>query len=542
MHATFIRLFLSGRKLGSNLWLPTSMIASSITAFILSLPVALYLAIPLDFICLSEALPFFVIAIGFDKAHQLARAVFSHPQFSGFISSSAQSPVKSAREVVLDAVEQVGGSIVRDYAIEVIVLLVGASSRVTGLKEFCALAALILTFDCIALFTFYVAILTVLVEVHRIKALRASAPSPAKPARLPQRISRALFGEKGTLSTSTQTQSNNEYMDKEPENPAARLKLLLIVSFLTLHILNLCTTLTPDTAIARHNTHATHPAADGIHLGALRKVDITAPSWMDVLTRLSEQTDLHTPSSESRMLVKVMPPINLRVFPPISRTSRSFGAGFESFMSSWTSFVGDPILSKWIVFALALSVFLNGYLLKGLAAAAARSSERREENVKSPARPQEDDVAKERTTSQEVIYADEPAMAKQIVTEVSTEKSFVHHVRATSPSSIVLPTPPSSIAYPTPQISVASSPGVTTLVLTPAAVETGKRLVEIREGVRSFEECLHIFESGPDGVDILNDEEVIMLAQKGKIAAYALEKVLRDLERAVKVRRALICE
>ena len=40
----------------------------------------------------------------------------------------------------------------------------------------------------------------------------------------------------------------------------------------------------------------------------------------------------------------------------------------------------------------------------------------------------------------------------------------------------------------------------------------------------------------------LNDEEVVMLAQKGKIQAYALEKMLGDLERAVRVRRALICE
>jgi hydroxymethylglutaryl-CoA reductase (NADPH) len=41
---------------------------------------------------------------------------------------------------------------------------------------------------------------------------------------------------------------------------------------------------------------------------------------------------------------------------------------------------------------------------------------------------------------------------------------------------------------------------------------------------------------------MLNDEEIILLAQKGKIAPYALEKVLRDFDRAVKVRRALICE
>jgi hydroxymethylglutaryl-CoA reductase (NADPH) len=66
--------------------------------------------------------------------------------------------------------------------------------------------------------------------------------------------------------------------------------------------------------------------------------------------------------------------------------------------------------------------------------------------------------------------------------------------------------------------------------------------IDIPKGVRPFEECVKIFENGPDGVDVLNDEEVILLAQEGKIASYALEKVLRDFERAVRVRRAIICE
>jgi len=73
--------------------------------------------------------------------------------------------------------------------------------------------------------------------------------------------------------------------------------------------------------------------------------------------------------------------------------------------------------------------------------------------------------------------------------------------------------------------------------------------------IRSLEECIDIFENGPRPLSaslaLLNDEEVILLAQNGKIAAYALEKVLGAgvgvggavaLERAVKVRRALICE
>jgi hydroxymethylglutaryl-CoA reductase (NADPH) len=66
--------------------------------------------------------------------------------------------------------------------------------------------------------------------------------------------------------------------------------------------------------------------------------------------------------------------------------------------------------------------------------------------------------------------------------------------------------------------------------------------------VRSLKACIEIYENGPRpasvALDMLNDEEVIMLAQNGKIAAYALEKVLggERLERAVRIRRALVCE
>ena len=46
----------------------------------------------------------------------------------------------------------------------------------------------------------------------------------------------------------------------------------------------------------------------------------------------------------------------------------------EAFMSSWSSLVGDPVVSKWIVCFLAVSVALNGYLLKGIAATSGLSS------------------------------------------------------------------------------------------------------------------------------------------------------------------------
>ncbi|KAG1176781.1 hypothetical protein G6F70_003312 [Rhizopus microsporus] len=79
---------------------------------------------------------------------------------------------------------------------------------------------------------------------------------------------------------------------------------------------------------------------------------------------------------------------------------------------------------------------------------------------------------------------------------------------------------------PTPAPVVAP---VTTTAVTP------KR--HTRQGVvRTVEECMELIHTP----DLLSDEEVIALVQNGKLASYALEKVLGDLERAVVIRRALI--
>ena len=75
--------------------------------------------------------------------------------------------MKPAGELILEAFDRVGNVILRDYALEVAVLIVGANSKIGGLREFCALAALCLTLDCILLGTFYVSVLSVMVEVSR---------------------------------------------------------------------------------------------------------------------------------------------------------------------------------------------------------------------------------------------------------------------------------------------------------------------------------------------------------------------------------------
>ena len=166
MHASFIRLFLASRALGSNFWLTTAVLSSSMLAFILALPLSHYLEIPLDFISLTEALPFLVCTVGFDKQLHLAKAVFNHPHLTTPVKEGRwRGQMKPAGEVILEAMQARGNLILRDYGLEIAALLLGARSRVGGLKEFCALAALSLVLDCLVFGTFYTAILTIMVEV-----------------------------------------------------------------------------------------------------------------------------------------------------------------------------------------------------------------------------------------------------------------------------------------------------------------------------------------------------------------------------------------
>ena len=167
-----------------------------------------------------------------------------------------------------------------------------------------------------------------------------------------------------------------------------------------------------------------------------RKIDITSPAIASVLESLAAVDE--TIEAESSMflptdlLVKIPLPLYIRVTPPGPVHPRAlfrFTEMVESFMTAWTVLVGDPVLSRWIVLVLSVSVALNDYILKGIAEGAMRG-------------------------------------------------------------------------------------------LQPNIFDSGRWSQRIAS----------------------NDEEVIMLAQNGKIQAYALEKVIGDLERAVTIRRALICK
>ena len=167
-----------------------AILSSSILALLLSLPVALWLGIKVDVVALSEAIPFLVCTVGFDKPMRLARQVFSNPWILRPVPDN-QSPVVTPRyapfaghlppsgEIVLASLQDVYIPIIRDYALEIAVLLVGANlpirptpgealpegGGISAVREVCSLAAVILTIDCLLMCTWLSSIFGVMVEV-----------------------------------------------------------------------------------------------------------------------------------------------------------------------------------------------------------------------------------------------------------------------------------------------------------------------------------------------------------------------------------------
>ncbi|XP_006463978.1 hypothetical protein AGABI2DRAFT_208992 [Agaricus bisporus var. bisporus H97] len=571
MHTTFFLLIVRSRKLGSSFWLPLAIVSSAILSLLISLPIAMALRIPIDPVALTEALPFLVCTIGFDKPLRLARTVFTHPHLLTAPTPGAQ--MKPAPKIITESLTKVYSPIIRDYFLEIAVLVVGAYSKVGGLKEVCALAAIILGVDCILLCTYLAAILGIMIDVRRIKTARAmtrsslsrssstsslasgfnlktlsaasgkpsalangrsklsSVKEPASPKGLRQRLS-ALLGEKGSglIQSMENAGSTKTGSPTKQENPVARLKLLLIASFTTLHILNLITPLTPT----RHATH--HPTTVNI-----RRVDLNTSALRPVLQALADDAS-------------VSPPVYIRCHPASStlaqhqRRRKTAWEVVESFMSSWTRLVGDPVLSKWIVVLLAISISLNGFLLKGIALGlpvvgrsgakgGVRFEEEEEEKKGEVVLKEKEETLKVRTSSSDASAT--PTAISPAATLISTT-----------------PAPPPPLFVPVPKAAVApinftiedvdrKLKAAAASLHTPPLSDSGVHTPP-HDTIRTLEECIDVFENGPrplsSSMKMLNDEEVILLARNGKIAMYALEKVLGmdQLERAVRIRRALV--
>lgn len=486
MHSTFISLFVSMKRLGSNAWLAVSVLLSSVFAFLFGLVTTTKLGVPVNMVLLSEGLPFLVVTIGFEKSIILTRAVLSasydskhwstsNTASSGASSTSGTSP--SIQDAIQIAVSDVGFEIVRDYAIEIAIMAVGAASGVQGgLSTFCFLAAWILFFDCILLFTFYTTILCIKLEINRIKrhvALRMALEDDGLSSRVAENVA---SNNDGPNAQPEKGSGFNIFGQKVKANSVPKFKVWMVTGFILINIINLCT------IPFRNSTGMKTPSA------AISSV--LAPTPIDPFKVAENGLDSIYVSAKSKRMetyVTVLPPIKYELeYPSVhySEAEEDGGMFDLEFTDRFLDVVGgrmiegvltsleDPLLSKWILIALTLSLVLNGYLFN-----AARWS------IKEPS------------------------------------------MQSVPPTPIVQQPRP-----PQPRQESVEANGV---VKTPSVSISG----DAEEMLRA-KKAAH-----------LDDETLIELSLKGKIPGYAIEKTLEDatlmtrlesMVRAVKVRRAVV--
>lgn len=494
MHLTFVSLFLSMRRMGSNFWLATTVLLNSVFAFLFGLIVTTKLGVPISFVLLSEGLPFLVVTIGFEKPIILTKAVLSASLDSGRPGSKAGS--ETIQSALHTAVQEQGFNIVRDYCIEIAILIAGAASGVQGgLRQFCFLAAWILAFDCVLLFTFYTAVLSVKLEINRIKrhvALRRALEEDGVSRRVAENVaSRNDWPRRDHDDDDNVQEESRPFGTKARDSSIPKFKVLMVTGFVALNAINLFTI-----PFRSKGGKVAPPTVSGIP-------NVLTPPPMDpfkVAQNGLEQIYSSAKEQGATTLVTVVPPIKYDLeYPDVIEgfdgTSSSIldadyadildavmgGKVVESILKS----LEDPVLSKWIVVTLCMSLVLNGYLFN-----AARWS------IKEPRASQEQD--------KEVA----PAISQQRAEPAPNVHANVHIIE---PKGAV-------------QDQLASN-------LTARGPLECEQMLSDRKAA------------------FLHDVELMDLAVRGKIPGYALEKTLENtkimtrlasLTRAVKIRRALV--
>ncbi|KAF9884319.1 3-hydroxy-3-methylglutaryl-coenzyme A (HMG-CoA) reductase isozyme [Aspergillus nanangensis] len=369
MHLSFVSLFFSMRRLGSKYWLASTVLLAGIFAFLFGLLVTTKLGVPINVLLLSEGLPFLVVTIGFEKPIILTRAVLNasvdkKPQ-GGATAATAQ---RSIQESIQTAIKNQGFEIVRDYCIEIAILVAGAASGVQGgLRQFCFLAAWILFFDCVLLFTFYTTILCIKLEITRIKrhvTLRKALEEDGITHRVAENVaSRSDWPEAENAGSG----DASIFGRKIKSSNVRRFKILMVGGFVLVNVVNL-------SAIPFRNS------SSGSNVPILGRVsDTFAPTSIDPFKVASEGLEeiyVSAKSHSRETLVTVIPPIKYKLeYPSVHYDSAVESKSFEiEYTDQFLDAVGgrviesllksieDPIISKWIIAALTLSIILNGYL------------------------------------------------------------------------------------------------------------------------------------------------------------------------------------
>ncbi|KAI9245264.1 hydroxymethylglutaryl-coenzyme A reductase-domain-containing protein [Sporodiniella umbellata] len=335
MIATFVSLYMSMRSLGSRYTLATAVVFNGFFSFMFALLTVNALGVDVYPVVLAEAIPFLAVTIGFERHCKFTRRVFQ-------LSKETPLTKQEIKKTIMRAVDSVGLSIARDAAMEIFVLTLGAKSGISGLREFCFLSALLLAYDFVIMFTWYTAVLALKLELLRIREINRTTGTKSRAS---SDITGTGYIRRVAIKVFSDTTTTNPSM-KADEPVIGKIKLLMIVGFVIIHLFKICT-----------------PFQGPIVAGP--QVSVTEPGIANTLNQLLKT---HRASDMGHL------PLQIEVSPPLLfQTASSIHHGFvpESIrqplyyiLDTCAVFIQHPVISRWTSLALFVSLFLNTYLLK----------------------------------------------------------------------------------------------------------------------------------------------------------------------------------
>ncbi|KAK2831913.1 hypothetical protein FQN49_007044 [Arthroderma sp. PD_2] len=318
---------------------------------------------------------------------------------------------------------------------------------------------------------------------------RRTADSVAKSNDLKDGVSVSFFGK--DLSSSS----------------VPRFKFWMVMGFFALNMINIC-------SIHFRAPYGASTSRISPWTGRLGGV-VTAPSLepFKVAGNALDELLFEARGGNQRTLVTVLAPIkySLSTREEYHHVMTGHSQGSEYGVSgrmvgSLLTSLEDPVLSKWIILALALSVVLNGYLFK-----AARLGIKGSDAPSHPIDPKELADA-ERFSAAQTLTSHLGLSPRVPQTKHLDPGSNIEEVKDSSTSMKVQKQVTEGELLPKSAQELSSSP---------SRAELDNLL-------------------GKKPISEMNDEDVVALCLQGRIPGYALEKGLKDCNRAVKVRRSII--
>ncbi|KAL7321598.1 3-hydroxy-3-methylglutaryl-coenzyme A (HMG-CoA) reductase isozyme [Mucor circinelloides] len=460
MAFTFLSLYIKMHKLGSKYTLATTIFMSGFFSFMLSLATVYKLGAPVSPVLLSEATPFLVVTIGFERPYKLTKCIFEQ--------ENNNTDNSNVLQIISRSVEIIAPTLIRDGLLEIVVFILGAKSALPGLREFCLMSAFLIGYDMMLMFTWYISVLSLKLELRKIKetaSTSASVPGTTATSEAPS-------------SSATSIESNHA-RNKKPA--IIKTKLLMIIGFLTMHVFEFCSTLSFSSS--RNNPHS------------LPQVSVIEPTIEPLLSSILNQH--RSSGSANGLLLKVSPSINFQLLAPSHfQGLPPVKSLLAEIYNTYTIYAQDPVISKWVVAILMVSILLNTYLFE-----IAKYNRQTAQQYQTPT-----------IQNHGPAHAISPPLNRKLASSSTLSP-------VSDPNLTIKRGPPHSSA-PT--------------------LRHHHKKYQHQLGIRTVEECLYILKNTDQGASNLADEEIILLIQHAHIAPHVLEKVLGDLERAVRIRKAVI--